>query len=305
MKELLILGSKDPQAKNDVNLLSQAIKSNTDREYSVNVVYFENLVFDISTKAQRIWDSVTGRDISEADLVIAMNWYKTGANNFYRDVALTVGLHLRANNKPVWNKEIWMQRSTTKLSTMFLLASNGFDIPRTIFSISQQHLLKNSLDYPFILKNLAASRGKDNYLINTEAELKDIVTAARGANQFLIQEYIHNDGDLRVICFNGQPAMAINRRRRDKNTHLNNTSLGAEAILIPKDKIDADIISDCQKICEIMGREMAGIDLIEANDRSSRQVFLEVNAIPQLTTGTYVEEKLKLLSQSVAKFLEN
>ena len=85
---------------------------------------------------------------------------------------------------------------------------------------------------------------------------------------------------------------------------MNNTSLGAKASLVELSELDPKIIADCQKICLLMGRELAGIDFMIANDGSSRQVFLEVNAIPQLTSGSFVEEKLHSLVEAVNDYLK-
>lgn len=305
MKKLVILGAKDPQGKNDVSLLGSAIEKRAAAKYLTVTMYFEDLVFDISQSSQRIWDAVSGMDLADADLVIAFNWYKAGSSSFYKDVALAVGLYLQSHKVEVWNKEILLQRSTTKLSAMMQLAINGFDIPRTAYSLSPQLLIKEAQAFPIVLKAMAASRGKNNFLVKSQSELEDLLAKNSQPNQFIIQEYIPNDGDFRIICFAGEPVLAINRRRRSNSTHLNNTSLGAEASLVPLDKLDRDIISDCKKICTIMGRDMAGIDLIQANDGLSRQVFLEINAIPQLTSGTYVNNKLDFLSESITKYLES
>jgi glutathione synthase/RimK-type ligase-like ATP-grasp enzyme len=198
-----------------------------------------------------------------------------------------------------------MQRSTSKLSAMMQLSLSGYDIPATRFSLNKDLLTPDTNKFPMILKGVAASRGAQNYLISNAAELVERLHTPTQTNRFLLQEYISNQSDLRIVCFGGQPQMAIRRSRQGDSTHLNNTSLGAEANLVELSSLSDSILEACAKVCKIMGRDMAGIDLIEANDGSSRQVFLEVNAIPQLTSGTYVDKKLELLSGYISKFLEN
>jgi glutathione synthase/RimK-type ligase-like ATP-grasp enzyme len=90
--------------------------------------------------------------------------------------------------------------------------------------------------------------------------------------------------------------MVIRRQRTDTTTHLNNTSQGAEASLVPIDELEPSIIENSRKICYTMGRDMAGIDVLVANDGSARYVFLEVNAVPQLTSGVFIDEKMQTLS---------
>jgi D-alanine-D-alanine ligase-like ATP-grasp enzyme len=53
-----------------------------------------------------------------------------------------------------------------------------------------------------------------------------------------------------------------------------------------------------------MGRNIAGIDLI-LDSNTGRQVFLEINSIPQLTTGAFIQEKTQaVLTALINSFKE-
>lgn len=299
MKKILVLGSKDSGVKNDPVVIANSIAKQSN--ISATVVYFEDLLFEISKQKQSITDTKSGQNIADTDLLVAINWYKNGRRSFYRDVAYTLALYLDANNTPFWNEEMLMQRSTTKLSAAMQLALLGLDIPHTFFSINPELIFEQKTNFPAIFKNISASRGRSNYLINDSSELSKYLEQP---NRFILQEYIPNSADFRVICYDRQPRIVIKRQRDGGSTHLNNTSLGAKASLVDLSQLDRNTLKDCQRICEVMGRNICGIDFIEANGGLSRKVYLEVNAIPQLTSGTHVTKKMSELSIAVEDYLK-
>jgi len=301
MKKLVLIGAKDSGNKNDVNLIADKFSA---EEFQVVKLNWEDLLFEIKKGAQKVTNINGGVDLKDAGLVIAMNWYKIGNKGIYRDVALSLALYLKHHNVEFWNSEMLQQRSTTKLSALMQLSLAGYDVPRTHFSLQAQNLIADAQDYPVIIKDLAGSRGQSNFLVNNFEELKHHLEAQPDFNRYLLEEYIPNDHDLRVICFGGEPQMAIKRSRASEKTHLNNTSQGGKAERLTLDTLPQTLLTECRDICKLMGREMAGIDIMPANDGSSRQVILEVNAIPQLTSGSFVDEKLSLLSGFVDNYLE-
>jgi glutathione synthase/RimK-type ligase-like ATP-grasp enzyme len=297
MKKIYVIGSRNSGGKNDPQSIASAARAD-------KVIYWEDLLFEISQAGSKVIDKVSGADLKDASLVVALNWYKNGALSIYRDAAYTVALYLEHHQVKFWNSEMGMQRSTTKLSSMMQLALNGFDVPRTSFSLSNDSLMAAAGTFPLIIKDAAASRGKHNYRIDDKAQLEGYLADQDGPNRYMMQELIPNDSDLRIVCFGGTPKLVIKRSRADDSTHLNNTSRGGQAELVDLGELDPKLITDCQKICRLTGREMAGIDLMVSNEGLSRQVYLEVNAIPQLTSGTFIDQKLEALADSLTDYLE-
>lgn len=302
MKKLVILGSKHVAGKNDPQVLAAGLVKTNGADFETSVIFFEDLVFDISSDKTVITNYADGSDLAAADLVLAVNWYKNGKQTIYRDVAFAVALYLNKHGVAFWNSEMIKQRSTTKLSATLQLALEGYDIPKTIFSLDPKIMLEKATKAPMILKAVNASRGRNNYLLQTKEDLFKYLQNFVVPNWYIAQEFIPNDYDLRVVCFGGEPNVVIKRQRKDKTSHLNNASLGAEAVLLPIAELPKTVADACRNICKIMGRELAGIDVIVANDGSSRQVFIEINAIPQLTSGTYVTNKLSTLGNNISNY---
>jgi glutathione synthase/RimK-type ligase-like ATP-grasp enzyme len=293
MKHVLVIGSKLASRKNNPIDIAQQLSL---EGVEVRVTYWEDLVFNIETNEVSVISD--GRSIlaESPELVITVGWYKNGKHSLYRDVAYSIALFLESNGIPYWNSEMGTQRSISKLSTMMLLALNNVSIPKTYFSLSLDNILGITA-MPYIAKAAAASRGESNFLISSDADIEKL----RSADAFfIVQPFVENDHDLRIICFNGVPSLVLKRARaKDADTHLNNTSQGAQATWLGLSEVDSRILTLSEKICKITNREMAGIDFIADASSDLGYSCLEVNAVPQLTSGTDSDKKLKTFAQAV------
>lgn len=286
----LVIGSKNFGKKNNPVIFAKNLNA--------DIYYFEDLVFDISRNDVKIFAGEKNILTEGYELAICLGWYKNGKKSYYRDIAYSLAKAFEANGIKYWNSEMGMQRSTTKLSQMMIMALNDIQMPKTLFSLTDDLILARLQDnQKYIVKAAAASRGKSNYLLDSKNTIKDVLSTPDTI--FLVQEFIPNDHDLRVICFGGEPKLALKRSRTSEETHLNNTSQGASAEWI---EIPEDLKEPARKISKLLGRDMGGIDFIESVDldNSSRLCYcLEVNAIPQLTSGTDVERKMAALIETV------
>jgi glutathione synthase/RimK-type ligase-like ATP-grasp enzyme len=294
MKQILMIGSRNSGTKNNPDNIADFIAQD---DTSVTTVYWEDLVFSIKTNEVQVLSG--GVDIlsSNPELVIAVGWYKNGSKSVYRDVAFSVALLLKHHDIAFWNSEMGNQRSTTKLSAMVQLALENVPVPQTQFSLSVNNLPAIQREFPYVAKAVAASRGASNFLIENEAQL---VEANLNDGYYLIQPFLPNDHDLRIICFNGEAALLLRRARHaEAKTHMNNTSQGGEASWLELSDMSPELLTLSSKICTIMGREMAGIDLIPDTSSPIGYSCLEVNAVPQLTSGTDSNKKLTAFGKAV------
>lgn len=293
MKNVLVIGSKNVGAKNNPSLIAEGLNR---AEVVAEVLYWEDLLFKVI--GGKVHVTYEGVDIADKkpDLVIAVGWYKNGDKSIYRDLAFSLALYLEYNGIEFWNREMIKQRSVTKLSCAVQLALSDVSVPDVYFSLDKAQIL-GCLQMPFVAKAAAASRGMSNYLIKSSDDLKEVI---KSKAYFIVQPYLPNDHDLRVICFGGNPALVL-KRSRAKNalTHLNNISQGANAEWLELTEVRPEILTTSQKICKVLDREMGGIDLIPDNSSDIGYSCLEVNAIPQLTSGTDSDKKLMALANSL------
>jgi len=293
MKMILVVGSRDFGKKNDPNVIAANI-DNAENGITSRVVFWEDIHFKIVTGQVAVSFGDELLETLNPSLVVAFGWYKNRANSLYRDIAFSFAQVLNSRGISFWNSEMLVQRSTSKLSCMVQLALTGVRIPQTTFSLSKKHLQQATL--PFVAKAPAASRGNSNFLVDSEEVRARLL---KDSERFLVQPFLENDHDLRVVCYNGAPASAFKRSRLSSSTHLNNTSQGGRAEMISLDTLPEELLTETSNICHIMKREMAGVDFIPDPSASYGYSCLEVNAIPQLTSGEYVEQKMEMFKNVI------
>lgn len=299
MKKVVFLGSKHFGEKNDIRILAESCKKRLGDDIEIQTVYLEDLLFHISDTERTVKD-VNSNTNFQSDLVIAVNWYKQEL----RDIAFTLALYLQEKSIPFWNSEMAEQRSSTKLSAMWQLAQLTISIPDTYFALDPSVLKRCFVHKRSVVKDIAGSRGRNNFLISNRKSLDNLLDYAPPSSRYMIQEYIPNDYDVRVICFAGEPSFVLKRQRLSDDTHLNNTSQGAKGTLLELNELPTGIIDQARRTAQTMKREIAGIDYLVANDGSNRYICLEVNAVPQLTSGTYTDQKMDALATSITTNLE-
>ena len=148
-----------------------------------------------------------------------------------------------------------------------------------------------------VLKSVQGTKGKDNYLIHSKEELHRIITDNKEIS-FILQEYIPNQGDYRIILADYQPKLAIFRSASGKDFR-NNTSVGGEAKLVPLNEVDPTILELAIASAKALQIKIAGADILPA--KNGNYTVLEVNRTPQLVTGAFPEEKLKILKELILK----
>lgn len=235
-----------------------------------------------------------GRDLAEYDIAYIKNWRAAETSA----TALTV--YLQANGCRVICSELNHFRVTDKISEALLFAVNGISYPDTIFTIRSANLpaaidQQSAFEYPLVVKAINGSAGEDNYLVDSRDELVKI-TEQNPTLQFMAQNMIENDGDHRILMMGFEPKLSFKRSRADDSTHLNNTSQGASAVLTKITEYSDEILADCVKVCQLVRREIAGVDVL-INKHTGKHVILEVNASPQLSTGAFLDEKRAMVRE--------
>jgi len=294
--KVVIIGSKNHGTKNDPVVLRDSLNEGS---LTATVLYWEDLVFTIKTNDVRV--TCQGQDVfaGPIDLLIGVGWYKKAL----KDVAYALGLVAKAKDVAIWNSEVTQQRSTTKLSCLVQLALSGVEITESTYSLSSTTHI-HAMALPFIAKSPTASRGRSNYLVSTE-EARAQIVKSNDEHPYLIQPFLPNDHDLRILCFAGEPKLVLKRMRTEAaESHLNNTSQGGLSEWVSLQSVPSELLTICRKICKITGRELAGIDFIPDAQSPYGYSCLEVNALPQLTSGTDVKKKMTVLHDTIVALKE-
>ena len=294
MKKILILCRRDDRPDYDqIDTYRNALGSiETKNAY----VYgeFEEIVFRFDGKTLQITHGL--EDICVYDGIFLIGWFKT---KMLEDAALAVAVYARHHGVKLFNTEALYTRSRSKLSQYVIAALNNIPITPFLFcmdsKIMEDKVKEWGFGYPLIMKAVQASRGNDNYLVNSSNEAVEIArkTDSLDGPWFVLQGFVPNKGDLRMIVMNDMVKYVIHRRSLS-GSHLNNTSKGGEARAINPTDLPEDVIKNAIKIAHLLRREITGVDMIQHSE-SGKYYLLEVNNMPQMATGSLVEEKMRTL----------
>ncbi len=131
---------------------------------------------------------------------------------------------------------------------------------------------------PVVVKATSGRHGTSTFLIKTTADLDKALLGRENAD-FLVQEYLPNDGDYRLFLV-GYKLIAGFKRQKKEDKLILNRSLGASELL---EKIPEPIARLAQSAAETLGVEVAGIDAV-IDQRSGKPAIIEVNQSPEFYT---------------------
>ncbi|PLS80579.1 hypothetical protein CYG49_04905 [Candidatus Saccharibacteria bacterium] len=239
-----------------------------------------------------IIESLTGRDLSTFALIYFELWYKSPQQ------ALAAALFAERHKVPFFSKELLSTIPLTKVGELAKLADNGVPLPNSFISSARElkKVFKKSppIDFPLIMKAADGYGGKNNFLVRDYDQLVRLLEENKQLD-FVIQEFIENDCDYRCLVFGGKVQLVLQRTRASKETHLNNTSQGAEGRMVPVETLPPEAIASAERAASVLGREaFAGVDLL-IGSQTGKHYILEVNQTPQIEIGAEVEQKMDAL----------
>lgn len=151
------------------------------------------------------------------------------------------------------------------------------------FRASNTHALRllaenGTLKTPFIVKPDAGSKGEGIFLLKSLDGLDTVFTDI-DIKDYIFQNYIHNNGDWRVLVLGGRPLGAM-RRIAKEGSFLNNVSQGATAVKEEDDKTLRVLYEIAVKAASVFDLRFCGVDIIR-NEETGEYFVLEVNTAPQ------------------------
>lgn len=253
----------------------------------------KDLQIEVIDNQLRVTESLTGRSLDSFDFVRFELWLKSPQQ------ALAAATFLTRHQVPFSGHEALNTLCTTKVGEMVRMADQGLPLPRTFMS-SYTETLRRCKDnppfaYPFIAKAADAFGGQMNYLVHDYEELKGALSAHK-EQFFVLQEFIPNDCDYRVLIMGGEIKLVLKRSRdAASGSHLNNTSAGAEGEFVPIDSLSPLIRQDALKAAAATLRsDFAGVDVM-IDKQTGQHYILEVNEAPAIQTGENPAVKIDAL----------
>ncbi len=255
---------------------------------SVDLWSYADANLSIDNGEMRVINSTIGKDLAEYDNILVLKTPEHDKNHIFS----AIGCAARKSDIPMLDDVF--SNTSGKLYEMFRFAENDLPVPDTAFG-SVDFLINKLAEYGGlgVLKSTHSAQGRNNFLIKSAIELKNVLENNPKVS-FILQNFIPNDGDYRIIVINFEPKMVIYRSSGGKD-HRNNTSLGGSATIVPIKNMDQKILETAVTASRAMDIRLAGVDIIK-NKETGEHFLLEVNRTPQLASGSFLTEKISVLS---------
>lgn len=283
-KVLFIARAKTPETKQSADRFASNIQSLLQDDIVVESCEISELFFELSTENIAIYHPGKKFDLRNFDLVIIRH---IGSFAVEAHAITLYCEHFGIKYTDTYLNRLLLDN---KLSTEFLLWFNDVKCwPRTFYGPTDQLVNRfTELGEKAVLKDNEGSKGRLNFVVHSADDIRSI-TAEYPDKHFLLQEFIPNDGDLRILILNDKPTLVIGRTSGGA-THLNNTSQGGSAEVLPLENVDARILDVSVGAARSTKLQVAGVDVI-LDKRTGDFYLLEVNNAPQISSGSFTAEK--------------
>lgn len=233
----------------------------------------------------------TKKRYDDLDGIHIANWRKAP------EIAMALARYIEKRGGKVMNGEIISFPAMTKLGEMVRMADKNIPLPDSFFvrdkylvEMAKRQKLPHGFHFPLIVKSVAGSMGTNNWLVHDFNEFAEIVSLPR-EQMLVVQNFVPNDCDYRVLIFGGKVRAVIRRSRQSDDTHVNNTSAGGRGDMVPLDEFPEAWKDISLRAAAATNRlDIAGVDII-TDTTTGKPYVLEVNKTPQIETGSNTDKK--------------
>ena len=248
-----------------------------------------------------IFFRTTGKHWEEVDLIS----YQLRVTSYELKKKPVVVDPLVESGKPSYACKAWQ---------MLKLAEAGIPVPKTVYGslwFLYQIAADHKFGFPLILKGSGGDRGTRVFKADNLGELERLVrdlrkTETEEGKRYMLQEYIENKGDYRVLVL-GDKVLGVMKRTALGGDFRNNFSMWGSVEVSDLPEEIKRMAVEAAKICGLL---VAGVDIVpksKIKDQKSKTwndyAVLEVNKGPQFrgfmqATGIDVPRE-------IIKFLKN
>lgn len=300
--EVAVLGVKSSLTKTFLERVQQASKVGV-RFVSID---YDKLMFAINGRHSKVINSEEqDRDLAS----YKQAYFKSHVR--HPEMAAAVAEYLSFHNVFFVDREVASYVSAGKLSEYMRLACHGLPVPLSLCASSallsrRYDEIVATLGVPFVLKESASNRGRNNFLIASRNDFKEVLSAATRDQYFVAQTYVENDGFYRVYVLGKSVELAVWRASHThseaRKAHLNKPAGGANASLVALTDLPAKAHDLAIRAAACMDRQIAGVDVLQ-DKHTKKWYILEVNNAPQLRGGSFVTEKVAMMARYFDKEL--
>ncbi|MCS7139149.1 MAG: RimK family alpha-L-glutamate ligase [Candidatus Nezhaarchaeota archaeon] len=183
---------------------------------------------------------------------------------------------LERSGLPVVNRPSAIEKCMSKFTCLAILEEHGLPVPKTIVTENPVEALRayHEMGGDVVIKPLYGSRGFGISRLRDEDVARRVFADLHFMRHILyVQEFIpHGGRDIRMFVVGGE--IVASMQRLALSGWKTNIALGAKPVpLTPSE----ELIEMALKSCEVLGCEIAGVDIIES---PSGFLLTEVNSQP-------------------------
>ncbi len=288
MKKILVLSSAESDSTTAANQTFVTEIAARMQDVTVETCHYCDIAFTITKDAIVATRISTGEPLDTYALVYFKSFYR------YSEMASAIASYLQQQGVRYICHEIDQAISFSKLTQYARLSLRHLPIIDTVFVERTMwthgaDMIERWFGFPCVVKAIDGKGGDANYLVYSRDEL--LTAVSNHDCDFAAQRMVPNDYDLRVLIANSEVRRIIKRQRVNNESHLNNTSKGAAATLVPVSELAEQVRHISCEAAAVFSREIAGVDIMTNRD-TGEVCILEVNASPQVATGAFKDEKL-------------
>lgn len=182
---------------------------------------------------------------------------------------------------------------------MLKLKEAGIEVPKTIYGslwylfeimtnsnkqiTNSKQIPNNNFQFPIIIKGSGGDRGTRVFKADNLEELEELVIKLRKSEteegkRYMLQEYIPNDGDYRVLVLGKKVLGVMKRTSQSTGEFRNNYSAGGRVEI-------ADLPEEIKQLtvraADVCGLWVAGVDIAFRDNDLTKPMIWEVNKGPQ------------------------
>ena len=197
----------------------------------------------------------------------------------YNEEAKMITTYLNDHKKIIIDERIRDGKWGSKINTYLTLSQAGIPFPKTMFfptiKDKKYSFISETLWTPFITKTINGQQGKWVYLTHNESGFEQL-KIDHNKEKFLFQEFIPNDGDIRVLIVWNRILGSI-KRKAQAGEFRNNVALWWSAETID---ISQEVWTIALQASKILWLQIAWVDVIIHKD-TGKPYILEVNRSPE------------------------
>ncbi len=157
---------------------------------------------------------------------------------------------LQSRGITTFNNVLTNKTANDKYLTYEFLKENILPYIETYLDISK---IKS---FPCIMKSVSGHGGQEVFFVK-DLETVNRIKSEHPNLKFIYQEFLENDGDVRIYILNGEPVVAV--KRKSNEDYRNNYSLGGEVELYEPSK---EMVHAAVKVTNLLKADFIGVDFL-------------------------------------------